>query len=72
MLLVGGLFLIPLDIWYSSMRSIMVAADPITYSGPYLAFTDAWIHWLPFIIIFAGLVGIWVETRLRPGEVMPL
>jgi hypothetical protein len=69
-LLCGGIMLIPLDIYYITIRATMVAYDPITYSGTYLAFADAWIHWLPFILIIGGLIGLWVQSKMRlPDEV---
>ena len=67
-LIAGGFFLIPLDIWYTGMRGAFVAVDPVTYSGVYMDYADAWIHWLPFFIVVAGLVGLWVDSRLRRPE----
>jgi len=69
-LLCGGLLLIPLDIYYPTIRNVMTTLDPITYSGAPLAFADAWVHWLPFILIIGGLIGLWVQSKMRnPDEV---
>lgn len=69
-LAVGGFFLIPLDLFYTSMRAAFVGFDAVTYSGVYMNYADSWIHWMPLILIIGGLVGLYVDSKMRqPQEV---
>ena len=66
----GGLFLIPLDIFYTDMRTAFTTWDSITYSGVYMNYLDSYVHWIPLILILGGLVGLYVDSRMRrPDEV---
>ncbi len=64
-LLVGGILLTPLDLMYVGLKNSFVAIDPITYSGTYFDFVDAFIVWLPFMLLIGGLLGLYIDSRRR-------